>query len=91
MDTEARDYFVRLVNYLTPNLILGLDYNRQERLVHQVGRQDIDRIGIDFTWQRTDSLRIETGYRYETIDYPNQTNANDEDNHIFWLFVDYSF
>jgi hypothetical protein len=91
MDTEARDYFLRLEHYLFPELILGLDYNRQERLVHQVDRQDIDRIDIDLTWQRTDSLRIETGYRYETIDYPNQANGDDQDNHILWLFVDYSF
>ena len=91
MDTEARDYFVRLVNYLTPDLILGLDYNRQERLVHQDDREDIDRIDIDLTWQGIDSLRIEGGYRYETIDYPNQANGNDQDNHILWLFTDYSF
>jgi hypothetical protein len=91
MDTEARDYFVRLEHYVFPELILGLDCNRQERLVHQVDRQDIDRIDIDLTWQRTDSLRIETGYRYETIDYPNQANGDDQDNHILWLFVDYSF
>jgi hypothetical protein len=91
MDTEARDYFVRVENYLSPDLILGLDYNRQERLVHQVDRQDIDRVDIDLTWQGIDNLRIETGYRYETIDFPNQPNGNDEDNHIFWLFADYSF
>jgi hypothetical protein len=91
MDTEARDYFVRLEHYLLPDLIVGLDYNRQERLVHQVDRQDIDRGDIDFTWQGIDSLRIESGYRFETIDYPNQAGADDQNNHIFWLFVDYSF
>jgi hypothetical protein len=91
MDTEAREYFTRIEHYLFPDLILGLDYNRQERLVHQVDREDIDRGDIDLTWQRTDSLRIETGYRYENIDYPNQAGANDQDNHIFWLFMNYSF
>jgi hypothetical protein len=91
MDTEAREYFTRIEHYLFPDLILGLDYNRQERRVHQDDRQDIDRVDLDVTWQRTDSLRIETGYRYETIDYPNQTGANDQNNHIFWLFMNYSF
>jgi hypothetical protein len=91
MDTEARDYFTRIEHYLFPDLILGLDYNRQERLVHQVDREDIDRVDIDVTWQGIDSLRIETGYRYENIDYPNQTGANDQNNHIFWLFANYSF
>ena len=91
MDTEARDYFVRLEHYLFPDLILGLDYNRQERLVHQVDREDIDRVDIDFTWQGIDSLRIESGYRFETIDYPNQAGASGQDNHILWVFVDYSF
>jgi hypothetical protein len=91
MDTEAREYFTRIEHYLLPDLILGLDYNRQERKVHQDDRQDIDRGDIDLTWQRTDSLRIETGYRYENIDFPNQPDTNDQDNHIFWLFVNYSF
>jgi hypothetical protein len=91
MDTEAREYFTRVEHYLFQDLILGLDYNRQERLVHQVEREDIDRVDIDLTWQRTDSLRIETGYRYETIDFPNQAGADDQDNHIFWMFVNYSF
>ena len=91
MDTDARDYFVRLVNYLNPDLILGLDYNRQERLVHQDNREDIDRVDIDLTWQGIDSLRIETGYRYEAIAYPNEAGNNGQDNHIVWVFVDYSF
>jgi hypothetical protein len=91
MDTEAREYFTRIEHYLFPDLILGLDYNRQERKVHQDDREDIDRVDIDVTWQRTDSLRIETGYRYENIDYPNQAGVNDQDNHIFWMFVNYSF
>ena len=91
MDTEARDYFVRLVNYLTPDLILGLDYNRQERLVHQSDREDIDRADIDLTWQGIDSLRIETGYRFQTTDYPKGAGENGQDTHIVWVFVDYSF
>ena len=91
MDTEAREYFTRIEHYLFPDLILGRDYNRQERRVHQDDREDINRVDIDVTWQRTDSLRIETGYRYENIDYPNQAGANDQNNHIFWMFVNYSF
>jgi hypothetical protein len=91
MDTEAREYFVRLVNYLTPDLILGLDYNRQERLVHQTDREDIDRVDIDLTWQGIDSLTIETGYRFETTDYPKDAGENGQDTHIGWLFIDYSF
>jgi hypothetical protein len=91
MDSEARDYFVRLVNYLTPDLILGLDYNRQERLVHQDDREDIDRVDIDLTWQGIDSMTIETGYRFETTDYPKDAGANGQDTHIGWLFIDYSF
>jgi len=91
MDTEARDYFIRLNQYITPDLILGLDYNRQERRVHQDDREDIDRVDVDLTWQRTEKLRVQTAYRYENINSPNQTGGTDQDNHIFRLFMDYSF
>jgi hypothetical protein len=91
MDTEARDYYVRLLNYLTPDLILGLDYNYQERIVEGPVTEEINRFDLDLTWQRTDSLRIEAGYRFETIDNLDQVKGDDQDNHIFWLFVDYSF
>ncbi len=91
MDTEARDYFIRLIQYLSPDLILGLDYNRQERIVESDATEEINRGDIDFTWQRTDSLRIQAGYRYENIDNVNQVKGDDEENHIFWIFIDYSF
>jgi len=91
MDTDARDYFMRLEHYLFADWILGLDYNRQERHVESNVTEDINRVDLDATWQRTDSLRIQAGYRFETIDNLDQVKGDDQDNHIFWLFANYSF
>jgi hypothetical protein len=49
MDTEGRDYYVRLLNYLTPDLILGLDYNYQERLVEGPVTEETNRFDLDLT------------------------------------------
>ena len=91
MDTDARDYFIRLEHYLFADWILGLDYNRQERHVESNVTEDINRVDLDATWQRTDSLRIQAGYRFETIDNLDQVKGDDQDNHIFWMFANYSF
>ncbi|MGD9036873.1 MAG: capsule assembly Wzi family protein [Syntrophobacterales bacterium] len=91
MDTEAQDYFVHLENYLTPDFILGLDYNYQERVTEGPVTEYINRFDLDLTWQRTETLRIQAGYRYETIENLDLVRGDDQDNHIFWLFADYSF
>ena len=91
MDTDARDLFIRLDHYLFLDWILGLDYNRQRRHVLSDVTEEINRIDLDVTWQRTDSLRVQAAYRYESIDNLNQVKGNDQDNHIFRLFIDYSF
>ncbi|MFP3871008.1 MAG: capsule assembly Wzi family protein [Syntrophobacteria bacterium] len=91
MGSDARDYFVRLEHYLRPELILSLDYNRQERGVEAEVEEQRDRYDFDLTYQRSDTLVLRAGYRYESIDNFRQVQGKDRDNNIFWLFVDYSF
>jgi hypothetical protein len=91
MGSDARDYYVRLEHYLFPDLVLGLDFNRQETGVEYEITEKKNRGDLDLTWQKTDSLRIQAGYRFEAIDNLNQIEGKDQDNHIAWLFVDYSF
>ena len=91
MGGDAREYYVRLEHYLSPNLMLGLDFNGQDRGVEYEITENRVRGDLDVTWQRTDSLRIQAGYRFEKIDNLNQVDGKDQTNHIGWVFVDYSF
>ena len=91
MGSDARDYIVRLEQYLSPDLVLGLDYNRQERGVEAEVEEDINRFDLDFTYQGLARMTVRLGYRFETIDNLNQVKGNDQDNHIFWTNVVVSF
>jgi hypothetical protein len=91
MGSDARDYYVRLEHYLFADLMLGLDFNRQDTGVEYEITEKRTRGDLDVTWQKTDSLRIQAGYRFENIDNLNQIEGKNQDNHILWLFVDYSF
>ena len=91
MGSDAREYYVRLEHYVFPDLILGLDFNHQDTGVEADITEKRNRGDVDVTWQGIDSLEIEAGYRYENIDNLDQVDGRDRDNHILWLFVDYSF
>ena len=91
MGGDARDYLVRLEHYLSPDLILGLDYNSQERNVQAAIREDRDRFDLDLTYQGYNGVLVRAGYRFEAIDNLGQVKGNDQENNIFWIFFDYSF
>ena len=91
MGGDAREYFLRLEHYLFSDLMLGMDYNRQQRGVEAEVQEDRDRLDLDLTWQRSDTLLLKAGYRFETIDNLGQVQAKDQNNHILSILLNYSF
>lgn len=91
MGGDARDYFARLEHYLTAHLIAGLAFNRQEKGIEARVQEERDRYDLDLLYWRSERLRVNAGYRFEAIDNLGRIEGNDEDNHILWLFLDYSF
>jgi hypothetical protein len=91
MGTDARDYFLRVDHYLSPNLILDVGYNLQQRHVESQVQEDRDRFDLGVTWHRSESLLLNAGYRFEAIQNLDQIKDKDRDNHILSLFVNYSF
>ena len=110
MDADAREFYVRLEQYLTPDWILGLGYTYQDRGIEaakedeedldeflrfngmdRTNLEDKQRLDLDVTYQETDSFLGQAGYRYEKIDDVLGVDGATQDNHIFWLFLQYSF
>jgi len=91
MGGDAREYFLRVEHYLSPDLALGLDYNCRQRGVEADIQEDRDRIDLDLAYQGLDGLLVRAGYRYEAIDNLGQVRGDDETNNILWLSLDYSF
>jgi len=109
MDADAREYYVRLQHFLTPDWVLGLAYNYQDRGIEaakegenqdeflekngmdQTNLEDKQRFDVDLTYQKTDKFLAQAGYRYERIDDVNGVQGATQDNHILWVFLQYSF
>jgi predicted porin len=53
--------------------------------------EDKQRFEIDVTYQKTDSFLAHAGYRYEKIDDVLGVRGATQDNHVFWVFMQYSF
>jgi len=91
MDSEGRDLFLRLEHYVTPGLVLGLDYNSQERGAQHPAQENRDRYDLDLTWFRTNNMTIKGGYRLEFIRNMDNVESVDQNNRILSLSVNYSF
>lgn len=83
MGTDARDLYIRLTHYLTKDLILGVEFDRE--VGRHVGdlsapHQTTNQLGFDLTFFTTNSWQLNTSYRYE-----DSKNDSIQDNHIFQL------
>ena len=89
MGTDAHDLFVRLTHYLTEDLILGLEFNREVNNLSARPHQTIDKVGVDLTSFSSKNWQWNAGYRYE---YVEDSHLGDmDDNHIFYLQCIYDF
>ncbi len=80
MGTATRDLYIRLTHYLTKDIILGAEFNRETVGPPTTPQQTTNQLGFDLTLFAKNDWQLSTGYRYE--DYEN---SNMKDNHIFQL------
>jgi hypothetical protein len=88
MGTDSEDLFLRLTHYLSSDVILGLQYDRQTGGNLSSSPQPvIDRIQFDATkFFLPGNWILNFGYRYE-----NTTDIPLPDNHILFMQVTYDF
>jgi hypothetical protein len=91
MGTDARDLFVRLTHYVTEDLILGLDYEREVQGFSSQSRQRRDIFGLDLTYFHSDDWRLKTGLRYENFENSNVFSPGLDDNKIFYIEFTHEF
>ena len=85
MGTDTRDFFIRLTHYITQDVILGLEFDREQGL-SSTHDQTIDQLGFDLTFFTSNSWQLKTGYRYE-----HSKNISRPDNHIVMLQLVFNF
>ncbi len=86
MGTDSEDLFLRLTHYLSSDVILGLQYDREKSNLSSSPKPTLDRIQFDFTLFRPDDWEIQAGFRHE--------DAHGDgfiDNDIFFLQATYDF
>jgi len=66
MGTDSKDLFVRLTHYLNPDMILGLQFDRETSNLSFSPKPVIDRAGFDVTFFAQDNWRFNAAYRYES-------------------------
>jgi hypothetical protein len=87
MGTDSEDLFLRLTHYLSSDVILGLQYDRQTGNLSSSPQPVINKIQFDITKFFTPhNWILNAGYRYE-----NTTNTPLPDNHILFMQVTYDF
>jgi len=87
MGTNARDYFVRVTHYLSPDLALGIDFDQQEGNSAASTRPVTRWYGADLFWFAPHNWEIRTAYRYEQAG----ANSASNNNHILDFGLVYNF
>ena len=93
--TEGEDYFARVVNRLTPNLMLGLELNRATigRTVQQFNGPKERRVGgaFDLSWNITDKYAAFGRYQIADVDNRNFEPRAHGIDHVVRLEITRSF
>ncbi|MBN2021080.1 MAG: hypothetical protein JW749_12755 [Sedimentisphaerales bacterium] len=68
MGTDSENLFFRLTHYLSSDVILGLQYDRQKSNLSSSPKPTLDQIQCDLTLFGPGDWEIQAGYRYENAD-----------------------
>jgi len=86
MGTDARDLFFRLSHYLTQDIILGVEYDKETSNLSSSPQPSSQQCGFDLTFFTPKNWQLKTGYRYE-----NTKNSTWPDNQLLFVQVTYDF
>jgi len=87
MGTDSKDLFVRLEHYLTNDIILGLQYDKQTHNLSSSPQPTLERAVIDITVFAQDGWQLNAGYRHEN----GKNGSPIPDNNILLLQLTYDF
>jgi hypothetical protein len=82
MGTDSKDLFVRLTHYLSSDIILGLQYDKQTSNLSSSPNPTFSRYQADVTFFTRGNWEIQAGYRHENA------NGSPTDNPVPIRFVD---
>ncbi len=88
MGTNAEDLFLRVTHYLSADLVLGVDADRQQYGSGGAVQPTIYQVGVDLVWFGPRNWQVRAAYRYQEVD--DDAGLEDE-NHVIDLRVVYRF
>ncbi len=95
MGTDSKDLFIRLTHYLSSDLILGLQYDKQVSNLSSSPNPTLTRYQADVMFFTQGSWQIQAGYRREDADggspLDNPVPIMFADNDIVFVQVTYDF
>jgi hypothetical protein len=94
MGTDSKDLFIRLTHYLSSDLILGLEYDKQTSDLSSSTNPTIARYQADITFFTRSNWQIQAGYRRENADGSptgNPVPISFVDNDIVFVQITYDF
>jgi hypothetical protein len=95
MGTDSKDLFIRLTHYLSSDLILGLQYDKQTSDLSSSTHPSLARYQTDVTFFTRNNWQIQAGYRRENANgsspADNPVPIRFADNDIVFVQITYDF
>ncbi len=83
--SNAEDIFARLTAYLSPKMLLGLDFNVQNQGIREAVKTETYRGGIDLDYLIQGQMSIKGRYILEKFDDPDSIAGGNATNHLFGI------
>jgi len=89
--SNAEDIFVRLTNYLSPKLLLGLDFDAETHGKREALKTNSYQWGADVDYLIRDHINIKGRYILESFKDPSSVAGGDSTQHLFGIEVRWRF
>lgn len=89
--SNGEDYFARLTAYLSPKLLLGIDFDVETHGSRLSAKTNSYQWGTDLDYLINDRMRLKGRYIMELFKDPNSIAGGDSTHHLFGLEFRYSF
>ena len=88
MGTDSEDLFLRVAHYLSPDLVLGIDVDRQRANLSASPQPTTSQYGLDLLWFARHNWQLRAAYRFQETVSDGVFLGN---NHIFDVSLVYNF
>jgi len=89
--TRSEDIFIRLTAYLSPKILLGIDFDSEAHGKNDDIQTNSYQLGVDLDYLIQDRMSLKGRYIFESFRAPDSFAGGDNTHHLFWLALRYRF